>query len=99
MRRLAFACTGSRRLTQTPVQHTLTATPSIHPQAKKLVPEKEGAKNKRGGNKSSKTALSVQDLQVKLPKARVCYVSGACAPSCLELGGGVVGWGEVPAAV
>jgi hypothetical protein len=53
--------------------------------AKKLVPEKEEAGRKRWGakstNKSSKTALSVQDLQQQLPKARVCYVSGACVRS------------------
>lgn len=36
--------------------------------------------------KSSKTALSVQDLQAKLPKARVCYVSATGASSLENLG-------------
>ena len=37
-------------------------------------------------SKSSKTALSVSDLQAKLPKARVCYVSATGASSLENLG-------------
>lgn len=33
-------------------------------------------------NKSTKTALCVDDLQQRLPRARVCYVSGAL-PLCV----------------
>lgn len=53
-------------------------------QAKRLLPEKEGGEEAdgKGGkvrvkiNKSTKTALCVDDLQQRLPRARVCYVSG-----------------------
>jgi hypothetical protein len=48
--------------------------------AKKLVAEKEASSGRSRGRRgasakaaSSQTALSVQDLQVKLPKARVVY--------------------------
>jgi len=57
--------------------------PSGH-KAKKLLPEK--VENKGFGSattKSSKTALSVSEIQKRLPKARVCYVS-ATGASTLE---------------
>lgn len=52
--------------------------------AKKLVPEKEG--KGFGKTKSTKTALCVDDLQQRLPKARVCYVSATGASSLENLG-------------
>lgn len=55
--------------------------------AKKLVPEKEeGAGKPRGKPKSTKTALCVDDIQQRLPKARVCYVSATGASSLENLG-------------
>jgi len=53
--------------------------------AKKLVAEKEPSSGRSWGRRrvtakpaSSQTALSVQDLQVKLPKARVVYGTSLC---------------------
>lgn len=55
--------------------------------AKKLVPEKEeGAGKPPGKPKSTKTALCVDDIQQRLPKARVCYVSATGASSLENLG-------------
>lgn len=56
--------------------------PSGH-KAKKLLPEKVENKGFGGTPKSSKTALSVSEIQKRLPKARVCYVS-ATGASTLE---------------
>lgn len=53
--------------------------------AKKLMPEKEEGKG-FGKTKSTKTALCVDDLQQRLPKARVCYVSATGASSLENLG-------------
>jgi hypothetical protein len=48
--------------------------------AKKLVPEKSDSKT-RGKEKSSKTALSIAEIQDRLPNARVVYVSATGASS------------------
>ena len=51
------------------------------------MPEKEEEPGKaRGKTKSTKTALCVDDIQQRLPKARVCYVSATGASSLENLG-------------
>jgi hypothetical protein len=54
--------------------------------AKRLVPEKEVSGKVVKVNKSTKTALCVDDIQQRLPKARVCYVSATGASSLENLG-------------
>ena len=82
---------SSIRPTLTHISNSHTRTPGAlifdegH-KAKRLVPEKEVSGKVVKVNKSTKTALCVDDIQQRLPKARVCYVSATGASSLENLG-------------